>query len=70
MAVRICNVQGVDSRGGGEMDDVAIVGAGPVGLFCALVLGQRGCSVAVFERWPEFYPLPRACTIDHEIIRL
>ena len=52
------------------MKDVVIVGAGPVGLFTALLLGQRGQNVAVYERWPEFYPLPRACTIDHEIIRL
>ncbi len=52
------------------LTDVAIVGAGPVGLFAALLLGQHGRSVAVYERWPNFYPLPRACTIDHEIIRL
>ena len=52
------------------MIDVAIVGAGPVGLLSALLLGQRGLSVAIFERWPTFYPLPRACTIDHEAIRI
>lgn len=50
--------------------DVAIVGAGPVGLLSALLLGRRGWSVALYERWPTFYPLPRACTIDHEAIRL
>ncbi|MGY2737152.1 bifunctional 3-(3-hydroxy-phenyl)propionate/3-hydroxycinnamic acid hydroxylase MhpA [Sphingomonas sp. UYP23] len=50
--------------------DVAIVGAGPVGLLTALLLGRRGLSVSVFERWPNFYPLPRACTIDHEAIRI
>ena len=50
--------------------DVAIVGAGPVGLLSALMLGQRGLSVALYERWPNFYPLPRACTIDHEAIRI
>lgn len=52
------------------MDEVAIVGAGPVGLFAALLLGQRGVSVTVYERWPTFYPLPRACGVDHEIIRM
>lgn len=52
------------------INDVAIIGAGPVGLLAALLLGQRGLSVAVYERWPSFYPLPRACTIDHEAIRL
>ena len=50
--------------------DVAIVGAGPVGLFTALLLGRSGQTVAVYERWPTFYPLPRACTLDHEVIRL
>ncbi len=49
--------------------DVAIVGAGPVGLFTALLLEQRGVSVSLHERWPTFYPLPRACGVDHEIVR-
>ena len=49
--------------------DVAIVGAGPVGLFAALLLEQRGLSVGLYERWPAFYPRPRACGVDHEIIR-
>jgi 2-polyprenyl-6-methoxyphenol hydroxylase-like FAD-dependent oxidoreductase len=51
------------------MKDVVIVGAGPVGLFAALLLDQRGLSVDLYERWPTFYPLPRACGVDHEIIR-
>lgn len=51
------------------MKDVAIIGAGPVGLFAALLLEQRGLSVDLYERWPTFYPLPRACGVDHEIIR-
>lgn len=52
------------------INDIAIIGAGPVGLLAGLLLGQQGLSVAVYERWPNFYPLPRACTIDHEAIRL
>ncbi|SDW96903.1 2-polyprenyl-6-methoxyphenol hydroxylase [Saccharopolyspora shandongensis] len=35
------------------MQDVVIVGAGPVGLFLACELGLAGCSVLVLEREPE-----------------
>ena len=52
-----------------SITDVVIVGAGPVGLFAAVLLEQRGLSVALYERWPTFYPRPRACGVDHEIIR-
>jgi 2-polyprenyl-6-methoxyphenol hydroxylase-like FAD-dependent oxidoreductase len=50
--------------------DVAIVGYGPVGQALAALLGQRGHRVAVLERWQEVYPLPRACVMDHEGMRL
>jgi 2-polyprenyl-6-methoxyphenol hydroxylase-like FAD-dependent oxidoreductase len=51
------------------MKDVVIVGAGPVGLFTALLLAERGLIVDVYERWQTYYPLPRACGVDHENIR-
>jgi resorcinol 4-hydroxylase (NADPH) len=51
------------------MNSVIVIGAGPVGLFTALMLGNQGIDVTVYERWPDFYPLPRACGIDHEIVR-
>jgi 2-polyprenyl-6-methoxyphenol hydroxylase-like FAD-dependent oxidoreductase len=50
--------------------DCVVIGGGPVGLLTAILLGQAGLQVAVVERWPERYPLPRACTIDHEALRI
>jgi resorcinol 4-hydroxylase (NADPH) len=49
--------------------DVVIVGAGPVGLISALLLANAGHSVAVVERWPEPYPLPRAVSLSHQSLR-
>lgn len=54
-----------------EVDvDVAIVGAGPVGLALAVLLAQSGRSVVVLERFPEPYRLPRAVHFDDEVGRL
>lgn len=50
--------------------DVVIVGAGPVGTFLAIWLGQRGKKVKLVERWMRHYELPRAVTYDHEIARI
>jgi 2-polyprenyl-6-methoxyphenol hydroxylase-like FAD-dependent oxidoreductase len=50
--------------------DVAVVGCGPVGNTLGILLGQLGHRVAVLERWPEPYPLPRAVHFDHEVGRV
>ncbi|GJF35194.1 3-(3-hydroxyphenyl)propionate hydroxylase [Kitasatospora sp. NE20-6] len=50
--------------------DCLVVGGGPVGLLTAVLLGQAGLQVSVVERQPQRYPLPRACTIDHEALRI
>ena len=50
--------------------DVAIVGYGPVGQALAILLGQRGWRVGVFEKQPQAYPLPRAVHFDHEVGRI
>jgi flavoprotein hydroxylase len=50
--------------------DVAIVGAGPVGLVLGIQLAQRGRSVVVLEQWTSPYRLPRAVHFDHEVGRI
>ncbi|HET9061391.1 MAG TPA: bifunctional 3-(3-hydroxy-phenyl)propionate/3-hydroxycinnamic acid hydroxylase [Acidimicrobiales bacterium] len=58
-----------DRRPGTQVD-VAIVGAGPVGLLLAILLGQRGWRVQVVERHPHPYDLPRAVHMDDETARV
>ena len=50
--------------------DVAVVGYGPVGQALSALLGAAGHRVVVFERFRDFYRLPRAVHLDHEIMRL
>ena len=50
--------------------DVVLIGYGPVSEIMALALARQGRRVAVFERWRERYPLPRAVCIDHELYRV
>lgn len=50
--------------------DVIVVGYGPTGLVLASALGQSGHNVAVVERWPHLYGLPRLTHIDDETARI
>lgn len=49
--------------------DVIIIGAGPVGLTLANLLGQFGVSTVVFEGRDELIDYPRAVGIDDEALR-
>lgn len=49
--------------------DIAIVGAGPVGLALANLLGQYGVQCALIEQNPGTSEHPRAQTIDDESLR-
>lgn len=50
--------------------DVAIVGCGPAGVVLAALLGQRGHSVHVCDRLPGVHEIPRALSLDHEVLRV
>jgi flavoprotein hydroxylase len=43
---------------------VLVVGAGPVGLTRAILLGARGWRVGVTERWPRPYPQMRGFPVN------
>ena len=49
---------------------MAVVGAGPVGLLVALLLGRQGWQVEVLERQATAYGRPRAVHLDHEAARI
>lgn len=50
--------------------DVVIVGYGPTGLASSSLLARLGHRVAVFERWPSLYGLPRLVNLDAEAVRI
>ncbi|MBO2453172.1 bifunctional 3-(3-hydroxy-phenyl)propionate/3-hydroxycinnamic acid hydroxylase [Actinomadura barringtoniae] len=53
----------------GERVDVLVVGAGPVGLTVANLLGARGVSVLVAEERAELIDYPRGVGLDDESLR-
>ena len=46
------------------------MGAGPVGVTAATLLGQYGVDCLVLDRWDGVYPQPRAVHLDDEIYRV
>src|ERR1700682_6340559 len=50
--------------------DVIVGGYGPTGLTASSLLARLGHRVAVFERWPELYGLPRLVNLDAEAARI
>jgi 3-(3-hydroxy-phenyl)propionate hydroxylase len=49
---------------------VLIVGAGPVGALCALLLGNYGVRTLIVDRTQGVMQLPRAISLDHEALRV
>src|SRR5262249_44962278 len=50
--------------------DVAIIGAGPVGLMIANILGLQGVHVTVIEKLDQIIDSPRAIGLDDEALRV
>jgi hypothetical protein len=50
--------------------DVAIIGAGPVGLMIANILGLQGVRVVVVEKLTQIIDYPRAIGLDDEALRV
>lgn len=59
----------VAAHADGVPAEVAIVGAGPVGLTLANTLGLYGVRVLLIEKLPEIIDYPRAIGIDDESLR-
>ena len=53
-----------------DLDDVLIVGYGPVGQLLSILLAQRGLRVTAVDRWPRPYAMPRAVAFDGEAARI
>jgi 3-(3-hydroxy-phenyl)propionate hydroxylase len=60
----------VSPRTTAEPVPVVIVGAGPVGVTAATLLGQYGVDCLLLDRWDGVFPQPRAVHLDDEIYRV
>lgn len=50
--------------------EVIVVGAGPVGMTLAALLGRAGRDVLLLDRFESLYGRPRSAHFDHEIARI
>ena len=65
------SVQAADVvRSSVQSTDVAIIGAGPVGLMIANILGLQGVRVTVIEKLDQIIDYPRAIGLDDEALRV
>ena len=53
-----------------EVQDVVVVGGGPVGVTALALLGRAGLRAVGVEREPTAWPAPRAVHFDGETMRL
>ena len=49
--------------------EVIIVGYGPLGQLCGLLLSKSGVKIAIIERKKDINPLPRSSVVDGQSLR-
>lgn len=50
--------------------DVAVIGLGPTGAILSTLLGRSGINTVVIDKPDDIFPLPRAVSFDHEVMRV
>ena len=50
--------------------DVAVIGLGPTGAILSALLGRSGINTVVIDKSGDIFPLPRAVSFDHEVMRV